>query len=299
MFRHKYFLPPAMAGLAAVALSGCGGGGSTSEDPAVRGVISLVTDGVELEATFEGSSEGRRNGIAVVSVSADDDSFGYGGWLGRSGFVVGLVGDEVVSYTDGSDESSTAPDLGAEGFTADWRGIMIGMDGDMNNARVEGDAHLALQAGDGTSPVVDVEFTNITGDAAYADHGWMGISVNGGSFQGGTADDRVTGQFYGANHEEVVGTFGYDSLEGAYGAIRMRMEDTGDNGGQDNVTNGGTSPPGMGDPVGQDVTNGGTSPPGMGDPPASPPDDTSPSDDTSPPDVGILMAACLDDMPMC
>ena len=263
MFHHRASLVYATLSAMALTLSGCSGSSESESESerrslAAEGVLSLIPG----QADVEGTVENREDGIALVTLTSGGVTFGYGGWLGKSGFVVGLVDDEIVTNFGGVEESSTDPDPNADGFTASWRGVMVGVDTDMDYGRVEGDAGLTLEALQGMSPVVDVAFTHVTGNGRnYDDHNWDDVSLSGGRFDSGMTESngQVEGQFHGANHEEVVGTFQYDSLVGGYGALRMReIRETENGGGNDgnDANDGMMSGIGGGNDANDDMTSG-------------------------------------------
>ena len=84
--------------------------------------------------------------------------------------------------------------------------------------RVQGDA--AVTIADFADPKVGVAFTSIydlvTG-IAHSDIAWNDIPLTNGGFTMGSADDTVTGSFYGPNHEEVGGVFEHDEIVGPSG----------------------------------------------------------------------------------
>ena len=181
---------------------------------------------------------GIQNGIPVVQFHAPEDaaepyvgSYGYGGWLGERGFAVysaptSGVGVDTYLLADDGDTSDGAPGE-ADGFSMTWNGAMVGMDTMRDgDAGVLGDAQLDLRSGMGGA-LVDVEFSNVAGinnDMEYQGQRWVDIPLDGSNFDADFTDgSTLDGQFYGGNHQNVMGEFAYDSLVGAWGAVRMPM----------------------------------------------------------------------------
>ena len=153
-------------------------------------------------------------------------AYGYGAWLGERGFAVytaPAAGIPVATHMWPTEdtESEGAPGEAA-GFTATWQGVMLGMDSAAEgDAGVQGNARMDLDLEMGT---VDIEFSDVEGinnDNEYDGHNWDDVAVGGSSFQGASAEGgSISGQFYGAHHEDVMGNFMYDTLTGAWGASR-------------------------------------------------------------------------------
>jgi hypothetical protein len=51
---------------------------------------------------------------------------------------------------------------------------------------------------------------------------WWGIPLSAGAFEASVGNHRVSGQFFGPQHEEVAGTFQWHDILGAFGAKRMQ-----------------------------------------------------------------------------
>ena len=224
----------------AVALSGCAGDSSKSgETERLDAAVAAATTALEMELPDLDAQVvpvGVRNDVPVVQLHAGEDApppytgaYGYGGWLGERGFAVysapaaGVSGDTYM-LADPADMSEGAP-AEASGFSGTWNGVMLGVDTTVTgDGGVQGDARMNLHSGMGGA-TVDVEFSDVAGinnDMTYDGHSWAGISLDGSSFDGmSSGGGTIDGQFYGAHHENVMGDFAYDSLKGAWGAVRM------------------------------------------------------------------------------
>ena len=240
MFQYRRLLTIGMVGSIAAALAGCSTDGPTKDDDsALEDAIAAAQTALQMELPGipgEVEAVGIRNGIPVVQYHAPEDAtapftgaYGYGGWLGERGFAVysapeaDVVGDTYILAND-QDMSEGAPGA-ADGFSATWNGVMLGVDtAATDDAGVQGDAELNLHSGMGAA-TVDVEFSNVAGvnnDREYDGQSWTGISLTGSNFSGTSSDGGdVDGQFYGDQHENVIGDFAYDNLVGAWGAVRM------------------------------------------------------------------------------
>ena len=186
-----------------------------------------------------------RNGINTVQTAHFDDSqnttrLAYGAWLDDSAFAV-----QITRHATGAIEraglslgEASASNPGGTG-SAIWNGLMLAS-AIGSTAMVQGDA--TIDVDDLANPDVDVIFRNLvnlngpTGLPPYNTNGipltisWDNLPLTDGQFAHGEDDDptRIRGSFYGAVHDEVGGTFDYESnnlaLTGAFGARRGDMD---------------------------------------------------------------------------
>ena len=73
---------------------------------------------------------------------------------------------------------------------------------------------------DFSNPSVNVNCIKIRDDDAWtsrADFGWSNIALTNGVFSG----NRLRGQIYGPNHEEVGGVLARTGIDGTFGARRQ------------------------------------------------------------------------------
>ena len=96
------------------------------------------------------------------------------------------------------------------GGSATWTGGVRGITEDYR--RVEGDSHIQYHFG---ANLVDVRFDQF--DDSRLSMQWLALPVLIGGFSYGL---ELDGDFYGANHEGVAGTFDRDDLRGVFGAVR-------------------------------------------------------------------------------
>ena len=166
-----------------------------------------------------GQAEGREteDGVTV-------DYRTYGGWLTGSifGYTLGtyqepatLDGLQALYAFSLGTASGSNPITGS----ATWTGLMLGTHQARPTQAIQGRAEAVYQFADQT---LDVSMTQLT--RGYADMRWQNIDVQGGRFQTfagmGSGTDYLWGSFYGANHEEVGGTFERAGIVGAFGAKR-------------------------------------------------------------------------------
>lgn len=164
------------------------------------------------------------------------DSEVYGGWMKHSFFAVqsNLYTDpadpnegytRVISYAVGN-APGTNPAV--EG-SARWRGLMVGYGvGPTERGKAfRGDATISVELGE-SGMQAGVAFTGIvdfeTGAMREA-MAWDGMTVHNGAFGSDTAaDDKISGMFFGPDHEEVGGIFERDGIAGAFGGGLDRAE---------------------------------------------------------------------------
>ena len=175
------------------------------------------------------------NGIRTVieqTSSKFSDTHDYGGWMQHSFFVSvariftnELDPDEgvvrVAAYASGY-STRTNPET-----EATWTGFVSARDRraatDIESV-LTGDASISVSIG--AQVLADVYLTgmaNATTGQAYADVTYEDLVVTDGQFSRRHADnDRLSGVFYGPNHEEVGGVFeAPQGLLGAYGGARQ------------------------------------------------------------------------------
>ena len=175
------------------------------------------------------------NGIRTVveqPSSEFSDAHDYGGWMQHSFFVSSariftneLDPDEGVlrvgAYANGY-STRTNPET-----EATWTGFVSARD---RNAAIDrtsyitGDANISVSIG--AQVLADVYLTgmaNATTGQAYADVTYEDLVVTDGQFSRRHADnERLSGVFYGPDHEEVGGVFeAPQGLLGAYGGARQ------------------------------------------------------------------------------
>ncbi len=169
----------------------------------------------------------------VESVGEDGHWRLYGGWLDNAAvFVQRLSGqtresDLFAVFALGPLSGDPLP---VEG-TASWRGAMVGVDINSQD-RYAGDANLVATFGD--APFLGMSFTriaNVETGAAREDISFDGISLSPesskfaawqpGDVQFQEAPIYISGGFYGPNHQEAAGVFGYNELIGAFGARKQ------------------------------------------------------------------------------
>ena len=181
----------------------------------------------EAVASHHGVSVAHGRGVTMFA-GISIERYGYGGWMDHSFFVVesGDVTDGpalvegaglMYGYSVGTAAGSNPTATGG----ATRNGVMVGMDAMAEGASVQGDARITID--DFANPMVDIEFVNVhnlVAGTTYDAMSWSNMAPAHGRFQGGTGTRTIQGQFYGADHQEVGGTFTHDSILGAFGAGR-------------------------------------------------------------------------------
>ncbi len=185
--------------------------------------VGLDADDVRQIQTVHGTPTGRIQGTETgAGVSADYTV--YGGWLTDNVFGYSFTTYRAPATVDGLQSlyafsfgtaSGSNPMTGA----ATWTGAMVGSHQARPTQAIQGRAEAVYQFAD---QMLDVSMTELT--RGYADMRWQNIDVQGGRFQTfagmGSGTDYLWGSFYGANHEEVGGTFERAGIVGAFGAKR-------------------------------------------------------------------------------
>ncbi|MYD07264.1 MAG: transferrin-binding protein-like solute binding protein [Acidimicrobiaceae bacterium] len=206
---------------------GCGGTGQGFLFAPAEISRWLFEDGVAQERTIEGLE-------LVESNPGDGDWRAYGAWMDHSAAFLsryGAGGGSTGFFIASAFGSRSEEPLPVEGSVT-WRGAMVGVDV-VTADRYAGSANLVATFGEGQR--MDVSFTDIanveTGasreDILFSDLANVGL-YDGGQFFGHSGHDDfdrapiyLDGSFFGPNHAEAAGVFGYNELIGAFGA-RMR-----------------------------------------------------------------------------
>ncbi len=177
-------------------------------------------------------TNGINTGIEHVTGSRFNDLHSYGGWMEYSFFASTVVlykadddPDQGVIQTYGTingNATNTNPEV-----EATWTGFATARDhniaSDMESV-VTGDASISVTIG--TQVLANVHLTdmsNITTGQAYTDMIFENMPVEDGQFSRYHADNnRLSGAFFGPDHEEVGGVFDHpEGLVGAYGGARQ------------------------------------------------------------------------------
>ena len=146
----------------------------------------------------------------------------YGGWGENNHFAVQrlttIIGNdrmpEVNSYSFG-EATGTRPTTG----TGRWRGTMVGSHTQMNYL-VQGSANIRINDFNENRLTIlslfNIKRLDTGADVNNLD--WTAVPINmDGTFG---KDGEVKGTFYGANHEEIGGTFNKNNIIGAFGGTR-------------------------------------------------------------------------------
>ena len=165
---------------------------------------------------------GRTDGNDVLEYQS------YGGWLTNSAFSV-----DMLTIDHGSREDSILIGINygrASGKptgsgSARWTGPMVGID--KNNGDIfQGDSSFTIA--DVSGSTIDlITLNNIrnlrTGvDVVRSSQSqWSRVSINDdGTFSGTNAGGDINGAFYGTGSTEIAGTFNWEDIIGAFGAVR-------------------------------------------------------------------------------
>ena len=174
-------------------------------------------------------TEARALQIPVGQEAANIEVFG--GWLEHGFFAVMGIQSGPLDAPD-PPRSSVAATLGyitglnPPSGRARWAGAMLGIDvsgSETHGNRVRGVASITFE--DLHYANVDVVFTEVVDlsrNSRRSDMKWWGIPLSAGAFEASVGNHRVSGQFFGPQHEEVAGTFQWHDILGAFGAKRMQ-----------------------------------------------------------------------------
>ena len=155
----------------------------------------------------------------------------FGGWLEHGFFAVMGIQSRPLDVPD-PPGISLAATLGAitgsnpPSGSARWEGAMLGIDvggGETHGNRIRSRASIIFE--DLYYANVDVVFTKVidlSTNSRRSDMKWWGIPLSAGAFEASLDDHRVSGRFFGPQHEEVTGTFLWYDILGAFGAKRMQ-----------------------------------------------------------------------------
>lgn len=192
-------------------------------------VVLAFEDAVQAEQSYNGITLREFSNLSIPVVDGMVDVDAWGGWLKRGFFAVSAFGreslDEVRSHSGflaiaQGETPATNPPSGS----ACWTGAMLGIDvsgTSTHGNRVRGKA--SIDVDDLHYLNVDIVFTEVVDLATNqrrSDMQWWGIPLFDGAFEASTNADRISGQFYGPEHEEVGGTFQWHEILGAFGAVR-------------------------------------------------------------------------------
>ena len=176
-------------------------------------------------------TNGINTGVEHVS-NRFNDLHSYGGWMEYSFFASTVVlykadvdPDQGVIQTYGTiagNATNTNPEV-----EATWTGFATARDHNITSdleSVVTGDASISVTIG--TRVLANVHLTgmaNTTTGQAYTDMIFENMPVEDGQFSRYHADNnRLSGAFYGPDHEEVGGVFDHpQGLQGAYGGARQ------------------------------------------------------------------------------
>ena len=128
-----------------------------------------------------------------------------------------------VAYAFGraTGANPTVPEGGAT-----WVGFMVGRDVSLTESResyIEGEARIDVDLGSSNGLLADIAFTHLynrhTGQA-HGDMRWNNLDIERGAFSDRNSEsDRIDGQFFGPEQEEVAGTFERSGISGAFGGV--------------------------------------------------------------------------------
>ena len=175
-------------------------------------------------------TNGINTGIEHV-VTDDFELHSYAGWMEHSFFASTAV---LFNQEIDPDQGTVQAYGTVNGFTtntnpemeATWTGFVTARDqsvaGDLESV-VTGDASISVSIGD--QVLADVYLSGMSNAATaqgYTDLSYEAMVVTDGEFSRYHADDnRLSGVFYGPEHEEVGGVFEHpQGLVGAYGGTR-------------------------------------------------------------------------------
>ena len=150
------------------------------------------------------------------------ESQAYGGWDDNNTFAIQRdmettgsdVTIDVVAYSIGK-ATGTRPTTG----TGRWSGTMVGSHTQMNYL-VQGSANIRINDFNENRLTILSLFNikRLDTGANVNNLDWTAVPINmDGTFD---KDGEVKGTFYGANHEEIGGTFNKDNIIGAFGGTQ-------------------------------------------------------------------------------
>ena len=201
-------------------------GTSCALTESTAGVSETVRLG-DLEVASPGSRAVlSRNGATLLEY-AGANLRAYSSWLEHSAFGVIREGgttngvDWTLRYgVAGGDLTGSRPSVDAT-----WTGVMVGTPatGAGRGDYLQGDVSLAYEAS--STPALDAVFENVvnldTGAAITAFAFSTVLVAADGTFDQGTAGNRIQGGLYGPDHAEATGVFEQNDVVGAFGAKKQ------------------------------------------------------------------------------
>ena len=183
-----------------------------------------------VQVTTGGEAVGTRHGIelreTVSELEGGLNVRSLGAWLDHSAF--GLVTqwstDSNGVRIDARFGYALGDLTGSPPGSATWLGAMVGTlaTGEGRGDRLQGIAALNYDMeADGGLDIAFSDITNIDRETAHSTPAVVFADVpidSRGTFQTGSAGDRIQGGFYGPEHAEAAGIFEHSNIVGAFGA---------------------------------------------------------------------------------
>ncbi len=209
---------------------GSGFSGSTEAIATLEGLVQSLSDSPEFPFAVNGVEveQFELTGVPIGGVASSVE--GFGGWLDEGYVAVAKI--ERPEADDTSNHWATAAMMVGTGsesnpsnVSASWRGAMFGIDVSdtpSSGELVRGNATITLRHDAYlTATVAFTGIVEIASDTPRFDLWWIAIPVKEGSFAMAKDEERLAGQFLGADHLEVAGSFAWHDLVGVFGARQV------------------------------------------------------------------------------
>lgn len=211
--------------------SRCSGTRCTISEPTTGYSETVRLSDLEFSAG-SAAAVGTRHGVTLMSWTERDAGESYtrlGAWMAHSGFAVEDFQATEQGIRTGLRSGIAGGDLTGTPVTggATWLGVMVGTPatGSRRGDRLQGDAALNYDLSSGGG--LDVAFSSIKNIDRGAAHPTATVLfadvpiAPGGTFEAGSAGNRIQGGFYGPGHSEAAGVFEQSNIVGAFGAKKQ------------------------------------------------------------------------------
>ena len=201
----------------------------TIREPQSGVSITITPEDLEFAENLTTDFGLTKHGITLLRVTGTGLE-AYGSWMEHSAFAVQNetgsvnVGGQSVDYRirygiAGGDLTGSSP----TGATATWKGLMVGTT-PANGNLLQGDASLEYSLDAGTLGAAFTEIKDLTRNAAHSTDSVrfndVPVATNG-TYQAGSAGNRIQGGFYGPDQAESTGVFEQSGIIGAFGAKKQ------------------------------------------------------------------------------
>ena len=198
-------------------------------EPQTGITVTLTAEDLEFAENLTTDFSLTKHGINLLRVTGTGLE-AYGSWMEHSAFAVQTETGTVSIFGQNADYRTRYGIAGGDltgsspsGATATWRGLMVGTT-PANGNLLQGDATLEYSLDAGTLGAAFTEIKDLTRNAAHSTDSVrfndVPVATNG-TYQAGSAGNRIQGGFYGPDQAESTGVFEQSGIIGAFGAKKQ------------------------------------------------------------------------------